>query len=476
MIAVYAWAISVVVTKLVDRKDGVAERYTKADRTIDLTPLLGDGGSISTTKTLSGDVAGAFSITFGDQCDQAVQDSVYAIVEPMDLIEIRASRNPHLFSGGDLPLIMRGFVSVVARSEAMNNGGPSRSVSISGHDAGKMWKIHQVWQEQATITEKPVLTAFGLHALLGLDVAVVDIERFMDDFMIRVVNQRVADLEAYSGQLIKYFIAEMSVTEGRLIPSVVDALGSGPYWSIVSAVADTPWNELFVRDEEDGPHFVFRPAPYYDIGGKLIMEGAKDPGTVTISDATITELSLSRADANVANFYWTQPGTSSLDTNAFVVAGSLITGNALDFQHGNNRPELYGARKMEVTSVLIPDTSDGLTASLPSADRPAENNKRIEWYQHRAQQLQAMNRDNVVFESGSAQVMGQEDFAIGKYLRISRGSMESQAYMTAVTHQFQPFGPWVSTLTLERGTGFLERNKETGSPYYLEGRTGPYSE
>lgn len=476
MTPVYAWAMSVVVTKLVARKDGVAERYTKADRTIDLTPFLGDGGSVSTTKTIAGDVAGAFSITFGDQCDQTIQDSVYAMIEPMDLVEIRASRNPHIYSGTDLPLIMRGFVSSVARSEAMTEGGPSRSVQVSGHDAGKMWKIHQVWQELAIITERPTLVVFALQALLGLDVAVVDIERFMDDFMIRVVNQRVFDLEAYSGQVIKPFIAEISVTEGRLIPSVVDALGGGPYWSIVSALADAPWNEMFIRDEEDGPHFVFRPVPYYDIKGELIMYGAKDPGVIAITDAVVTELSVSRTDANVANFYWVPPRTSSLDSNGLVTAGALIDKDALDFQHGNNRPELYGARKMEVGSVLIPDSSDGLTASLPMTDRPAENSKRIDWYRHRAQQVQAMNRDNVVFETGSAQTMGQEGLVIGKYLRITRGSLESQFYMTAVSHTFQPFGPWMSTLTLERGTGFLERNKEAGSPYYLEGRTGPYTE
>lgn len=474
---VYRWACTVVVTKMVHRGgDGVATRFTEADRTIDLTPLLGDGGSVSTTKSLGGEPCGAFSIVFGDQCEESAKDTVYARVEAMDLVEIRASREPHKYAGQDLPLIMRGFVSRVRRPESMGaDGSPTRSVVITGHDSGKMWKIHQIWQELAVVTEQPVLTVFGLHALLGLDVAVVDIEKFMLDFMEKVVNPKVEALAAYSQQTVKPFIAELSVTEGRLVPAVIDVLGGGSYWSIVSSVCDAPWNELFVRDEEDGPHFVHRPAPYYGVDGKLILEGATDPGEYMIPDTQVVYNDQSRGDSNVANFYWVPPGTSALDTNGLVTSGALVDGSALDFQHGNNKPELYGERKMEANSVLIPDTSDGNTANLPIGDRPAENDKRISWYRHRSQQLQAMNRDNSVFEDGSLTVMGREDLVIGKYARLVRGDLECKAYVVAVSHQFQPFGNWTTSLSTERGTGFLERLKLTGSPYYLEGRKGPFS-
>ncbi len=475
-IIAYQWAMEVVLTKMVLRQDGVAARYTRAQRTIDLTPYLGDGGNVSTTKTLRGQPSGAFQISFGDQADPDAGDTLYALIEPMDMLEIRASRTPHLYAGAKLPLIMRGFVSAVRRSESLgSDGSPSRVVTVAGHDFGKLWEIHQVWQELAITTEQPVLTVFGLQARLGITVAVLNIEDFMQSFVTKVMNPKVTDMAYYSSQVVKPFVAECSVKEGRLIPNVISVMESGSYWAIVSAVADAPWNELFIRDEEDGPHFVFRPAPFRGIDGKLILQDAADPGMVIIPAEEVVSWDVGRSDGRVANFFWVPPGSSSLDTNQYVVAGSLVTGSGLDFNYGNNAPQLYGEKKMEVSSALIADDSAGQTADMPAGQRPAENNRRVQWYQHRAAQLQAMNRDNSVLEDGTAAVMGREQHVIGQYLRLLRGDTTADVYVTAVTHSFSPLSSWQTTLAIERGTGFLTRNREESSSYYGEGRKGPYS-
>ncbi|HEY0205066.1 MAG TPA: hypothetical protein VGC15_13065 [Acetobacteraceae bacterium] len=474
-VPVYRWALDVRLLKLVDRKDGVAARYTKADRSIDLTPFLGDGGAVSTTKTLRGEPSGAFSVSFGDQIEPSVRDTVYALVEPMDMIEIRASREPHKYAGKDLPLIMRGFVSSVRRSRNISDDTPQRGVVISGHDFGKLWMIHQVWQELATVTEQPVLTVFGLQAALGIKVAVMDIEEFMAEFVNKVMNPKIAKMAAFANRQIKPFVLETSVKEGRLIPNVISSMAQGPYWNIIAAVSDAPWNELFVRDEEDGPHLVFRPAPFKGLDGKLILQDAKDPGTVFVPDVQIVQSDESRTDSRIANFFWTPPGTSSLDTNQYATAGALIDGSALDFKHPNNAPELYGEKKMEAGTSLIPDDSKGQTGTQAIGDRPAEATRYVQWYRHRADQLQAMNRDNGVLEDGSLAVMGREDYVIGKYVRITEGDLDREAYVISVSHTLAPLGSWDTTLQVERGTGFLERNKAQGSPYYAEGRKGPYS-
>ena len=70
-------------------------------------------GSIRTSKNLD-DPAGGFSITFADIVEQQLADSVAYEVEPQDMVEIRAARWPHLY-GGQLPLVMRGFISQVMR-------------------------------------------------------------------------------------------------------------------------------------------------------------------------------------------------------------------------------------------------------------------------------------------------------------------------------------------------------------------------
>lgn len=474
-VPVYRWTLTVTLIKMVDRTEDGAARYLKSVRAIELADYLGDGGAVQTTKSLRGEAAGGFSISFGDQPDPETQDTLYSLIEPQDMVEIRAARSPDLYSGEDLPLIMRGFVSSIRRAESMGEDGtPRRGVVVSGHDFGKLWMIHAVWPELAIVVEQPMLTVFGLQAQTGLSVAVLDIEDFMGQFVTKVMNPKVEKMASFSSQQVKPFVLETSVKEGRLVPNVVSGW-SGPYWSIVTAFADMPWNELFIRDEEDGPHFVFRPSPFKGLDGKLILPGAKDPGTVQLTDAEIVQWDVTRSDGRVANFFWTPPGSSSLDTNGLSVAGALVDGSALDFQHGNNAPELYGEKKMEAPTALIPDDAPGQPDTLPPDERSGAGLGYVQWYRRRADQLRAMNRDNSVLEDGAAVVMGREEYTIGKYIRLVRGNVESEAYVTAVSHNLDPLGNWSTTLSFERGTGFLERNRADISPYGGEGRRGPYS-
>jgi len=138
-VRVYAPAVQVRLVKLVQRQNGIAGQYEGGQREVDLTPYLGDGSAIRTKKGLRED-AGGFSISFSDKLDPDTMDSIYALVEPMDLIEIRATRQPDLYIGQDLPLIMRGFVSSVRRPESMSNEGtPSRAVTRRKSTARRRW-------------------------------------------------------------------------------------------------------------------------------------------------------------------------------------------------------------------------------------------------------------------------------------------------------------------------------------------------
>ena len=80
--------------KMVGRtRAGLAHAFTNADASIDLTPYLGVGGSVRTTKGIR-EPAGTFSLSFPDQMHKTLGDSLYGLIEPMDMIEIRASRHP----------------------------------------------------------------------------------------------------------------------------------------------------------------------------------------------------------------------------------------------------------------------------------------------------------------------------------------------------------------------------------------------
>jgi hypothetical protein len=161
-IAAYRPAVTVKLLKLVRRTQGTAEFYSPPTD-FDLTPFLGDGSSINTMKLIR-EPAGGFTIAFGDKKATVRLDTVYALVEPMDMVEIRASRTPEAYAGKDLPLIMRGFVTSVRRSEIMGSDGqPQRSVVITGHDAGYFWLIQQVFFELMYTTDVPYLTRNRSH-------------------------------------------------------------------------------------------------------------------------------------------------------------------------------------------------------------------------------------------------------------------------------------------------------------------------
>jgi hypothetical protein len=474
-IQVYSPSIQVLLTKLVARKDGVAARYAQAPRQIDLTPYLGLGGAVRTMKNLT-DAAGGFVVSFADTTEPTIQDSLYSLIEPMDMIEIRAARTASTSGGQKLPLIMRGFVSKVRRTEGVGqDGAPQRMVVVQGQDAGKFWMMNRIYFQIAYLTDQPYLDLFKLNVVTGIDVALLPVNTYMTQLVQKVMNPKVQQLAAFSNQVVKPFIVDATVPDGMVWPQQGASFGDRTVWSLVEMFADRPWNEAFVQDQEDGPHLVFRPAPYRDINGQFIMNGATDPGTIKMDIAAVVSIDMNRSDLRVANFFWVPAGNSTVDSAAEVNVSSLLKGEPLDFKYSNNAPELYGVREMNATSALLPNGLADVPRMLPADQRQPAIGTVLLWHQARARQLKLMNRDNSVFEEGGVVVQGIETLQPGKYLQLTRGSLVSSNYIASVAHAFSPLRTWTAELTLMRGTGFLERNKYAGSPSWAEGRKGPYS-
>ncbi len=75
-----------------------------------------------------------------------------------------------------------------------------------------------------------------------------------------------------------------------------------------------------------------------------------------------------------------------------------------------------------------------------------------------------MNKDNVVFERGSARVKGGqmrptggELMKAGDYARFLMGRLTWDAYGVQVDHEFLPFSGYSQTVAFERGEGFAKR-------------------
>jgi hypothetical protein len=239
---------------------------------------------------------------------------------------------------------------------------------------------------------------------------------------------------------------------------------------LVKNFSDAPWNELWTDDsDEEGPVLIFRPAPFQDIDGKWIG-GATDPGVIPLDYADAMMIDVGRSDERLANFFYTPPGQSLLDTPNAIGAWDILQGNPFDFSHANNIPSLYGYRKMEFPTQLYPDSLTDYPRNQAPSQQNATKTDLTTWHVQRAQLMRDMNHDNVVFEEGTIRARGREDFKPGQYLSFTRGKVVSRAYITRVSHNISPFGSWGTMLGLERGTGFLVRNKMQGSPYFAEGR------
>ena len=474
-VTVFRPAYTVKLIKVVRRNgEGVAERYSGAERELDLTPFLSEGGAVKVVKGIR-EPAGAFTLAFADQPDPGTLDSLYARIEPMDMIEIRGSREPHRYAGEKLPLLMRGFVSSIRRSEAMGQDGtPQRFVTVIGQDSGKLFLIYRLFHESIFANaNNPYLDVFRLQAATGIEVAFLPVGNAMQQLVERVLNPQIGRMHAYADQAVPRVRFRGTVRQGIVSPNLI-APFQGPYWNLVRLMADEPWNEAFVEDEEESPVLIFRPCPFKDIRGAFIVPGAADPGTVEMDANQVVSLDVARSDERVANFFYVPPGASMLDASLAINVASIAAGEPFDINYGNNKPEIYGLRKMDVESRLLPESIGALPAQLPPERRDQAVSDGIQWHIARARLIRDMNRDNSVLEEGSATVQGSEKIKPGRFLRLTRGDLVAEAYIPRVTHNIAPLDGWTCTIALERGMGFLERLRMSGSPFWKEGRAGPY--
>lgn len=141
LVEIYEPGIRVTLYKTISRttldaNNPVSQRFQGSAKTIDLTPFLGDGSALRTSKSVR-ESAGGFSLTLVDKPYKGTYagtntfETLYGLIEPMDLIEIRMRHDPPSTGGAKPPIVMRGFVSTVSRSETMGaDGRPQRPCGV----------------------------------------------------------------------------------------------------------------------------------------------------------------------------------------------------------------------------------------------------------------------------------------------------------------------------------------------------------
>lgn len=491
----------------VDGKSAVSSRYKGKDPYIDLTPFLNSGSVVRTSKSVR-EPAGAWSVTFADRPHRAngydetifssqALESIYGLVEPMDMIEIRMWRGYGMRpAGAELPIIMRGFVSEVQRSQTMGeNGVPQRQVVISGQDYGKAWQVFQVLYLAAYAEGKGLLTSFSLNELFGVQVVnAMPAAEFVRTMIQKIINPYLKGFIPENSPLPKELTTGdgLAVKHGMVNQSFQNQQGS--IYDILKFHGDVGvWNELYTEDREDGVHVVYRPIPALHLtkpdgaANRKIQDDAPDPVIVEVLDDEIQSHTVLRSDADVANFYWVSNSRFDLidDMQRKLASIPVDSGKVVPLQHPNSDRKYYALRPMYAETQQGGDAVTNQTSGQDEGSQESRSKNQEAWLDRRRRLMMEMNKDNVVFEKGSVRIKGGpmrkptsddklEAMKAGDYALIRMGNIASLAYVYQVSHEFVVGESFVTTLSFERGEGFAVRMGLEGgisSPWLAEQST-----
>lgn len=477
--------LSVVIRKNVGRSSvtsgvPVSDRFSGITKTIDLAPFIGDHGGIRVSKSVRAG-AGNFVVEITDMIKLDAQDSIYGLVEPMDVIEIRMTGDA--YKNPTIPVMMRGFVTNIRRSQTMTGGGrPERKVIITGMDYGKIWQILQIFWMPNAPAPANLITSFPFFSQFGVTFNIQNGSDFIRQVFDEIVNPYIVNMGDISGQADTSPLLEiqkdLQVLEGKISPYGIASWGGGSVYSLLTSFADVNgWNELFIEDREDAPYVVYRPNPFRTADSKGFVQDINEQLAPAITDISLDDVlayDVGRSDENVANYFWVDAPRFSLnytDTiRAFAYSGQPDTFYVQDY--GNVDPRLYGTRKMQIdTQQGGNQETDNGNGSPDGTARQDNQNDFLGWMSKRRQQLIDQNKDNVVFEDGGFRIKGNENVRAGTYLRLTHGNMKSFYYVVSVTHDYRPFQSYVTHAVVERGTGFIDRSQQesgVASPYWGE--------
>lgn len=472
----------------IDGKEKVSVRYGSTTKTIDLTPFMTDMSTITTSKSVR-EPAGAFAITVSDQAYSVAlgTDTLYGVVEPMDMVEIRFRRYQN---GSPLPpVIMRGFVSDVSRSESMGpDGTPMRGVTITGQDYGKLWQMLQIFYGPSYVIGQDILSAFGMFERFGAGFKIGQKgSEFLREVLDKILNPYVKGIVAKNSTNPAKIELKTLGTDG--ITSLSGTQNQeGALYDLLRRFLDVgTWNELFITEDDEKVYCIYRPNPALDVNGKPIDADVKEPVAFRPGEKDITKLvfydvpaedivslDVSRTDANVANYYWVRAPRYELASDIYTRQAAATASDKKSIvlsDYVNTKGDLYGIRKLEVQTEMGGDDVTNTSTGLSETEKVKRDTSMINWIASRRQILVEQNRDNVLLERGTMVIKGNENIRAGNYVKLRRGTFTALYYVVQVDHQFSPFNRFISVLQVDRGLGFVERMRKNGgpdSPYYAE--------
>jgi hypothetical protein len=471
----------------------------------DITGRLGEGSAVRVQKSVR-DSSGAFSIDFVDKYVPRTEDTLYSFIEPMDMLEIRFAGDAYSYAssqGQKLPIMMRGFVSNIERSQSMGaDGKPRRTVHVTGFDYHKILQLIQIFNMPATPEVANLISSFPLFSKYGQELNVQTTTQFLLQIFNLVVNPYIAGLMSAggtTGATLAEIACDIQVPDA-IVSVQLGAFNNGTVQQLLEQYLDIgPFNEFFIEDRDAGdwgpagPYAVYRPAPFLGAvsrtplqpiqtsvttGIKTTSSLSPSANVVQVSSLSIVSLTERRSDAGVGNYFWVDAPRFNMNYDDLVKAFATYAAQPGSVpyyiqNYQNVNPLLYGLRKMEVTTEQggVSETNNG-NGQPAGAERWSNQGDFLGWINNRRNLLIALNQDNVVLEKGEMRLMGNALIRAGTYVQVDYGDkLKSLYYAHTVTHVYEPFGNYFTEIEYDRGTNFVDRitaTQSNGSPYFSE--------
>lgn len=410
-------------------------------------------------------------------------------IRPGDYVELHGSRTAPPGAASSISgdpsgqtIIMRGFVDGSAEDIAVaDSGALQRRVIIRGRDYGKVLQKRQLIyaEELNPLAQSDLLRKFIITSRLRMPSA--DMLIPPTEFLGRIVDLLVVDPTIGALQpssKVPRLQGRTDIPDRDTVFLMILSPNTGSIWNLLSSFEGGPWNELFLRDDDDAPRLYWRRSPIHNKTGAPQWPNAHDDVvTVPLSDV-ISE----KIETNDDGPDGRGPFCAWFTTPTFATAfpsDALKNGAAYYTDVGDlTNPDLqldplgqtrfgnpilradifkrYGFAFHQAKYSLFPlgygvvnGTDEAAAQDFP--DIAAGYNL---WLHHTESWSACMERGVLVLK-GNAHVR------VGHHLRIVSDAYKREFYVRSVDHQFSiwPTPAWTTTVQVDRGLWL------SGNPY-----------
>jgi len=420
--------------------------------------------SIVTQKSI-GDPAGAFEITL-DGTHIEGNARWRELIVPNDYVEIRIGVQPRY---PEVRVVLRGWVDNVRLVES-GEGQGSRRIIISGRDYGKIWLVVKLLNIYPPFTEA---TALLLNFYHFSEDSLIDVP--LTRFFLAVMEKILQPYVEFQKKRIpsgpdgvKSFVATSEIQDFLHLANTQSSSALDIIFNYLKTYQNSPWIEMFVRDDDDAPRFYLRWARLRTSENKLIdpFDNPLPPDRHHQMDETddVIVTNLGGTDNEVFNWFYTANsafGNVDQDVSAFYDPGvnPYVAGDSID---------LYGLRKMNANTTFTPtaegDTEVGLNNAV-AKHRDLTGPLNL-W-------LVKMYSYTYLLENGTASSLGWPDFRVGEELYIPDTDM--QYYIEGVQHNYIHNETYTMSLTLTRGMNYNNGTGLGASPFKISPYAMPQS-